>query len=189
MFARHPLGQKINPAGGEAAIMRQQAAFDARLARLAAHAGNTNATLHIGMDEQLERAAFERKKVRQPAAKPEARTEPLILLLALLSGALAWAWAQWLRVSLMPAGDPLGMLATDLCIGLTAVLLLRAILGLRGGPALVCQLIGMGAALFGLHNLVHLWPEQFARVFPAAWVSGVLSHTAPLSVNLSAFAI
>lgn len=169
--------------------MRQQAVFNARLARLAAHAGNTNATLHIGMDEQLERAAFERHKISQPKAKPEARTEPLMLLLGLASGGLAWAWAQWMRASLMPGGDPLVVLATDLSIGLTAVLLLRAILGLHGVPALLFQLIGMAVAILGLHNLVHLWPEHFARIFPAPWVSGVLSHTAPMSVDLSAFAI
>lgn len=170
-------------------MRRQQAVFNERLARLAAHSGNTNATLHIGMDDQLERAAFERHKLGQASAKPAARTEPLLLLLGLVSGALAWIWAQWMRASLMPGGEPLVILATDLSIGLTAVLLLRAILGLHGIPALLFQLAGMALAVVGLHNLVHIWPEHFARFFPAPWVDGVLNHTAPMSVDLSAFAI
>ena len=170
--------------------MDQQAAFKARLARLAAHAGNTNATLHIGMSDQLPRAAFERHRLApRAAAAPEPRTEPFMLLLGLVSGALAWVWAQWMRVSLMPGGDPLVTLVTDLSVGLTAVLLLRAILGLHGRTALLFQLIGMATAIVGLHNMVHLWPEQFARFFPGAWVSSVLSHTQPMSVNLSAFAL
>lgn len=169
--------------------MRQQAAFNARLARLAAHSGNTNATLHIGLDEQLERAAFERHNLPRAAQPDLPRTEPWMLALGLVSGSLAWVWAQWMRASLMPGGDPLVILATDLSIGLTAVLLLRAILGLQGRAALAFQLIGMTSAILGLHNLVHLWPEPFARFFPAPWVSGVLQHTEPMSLNLSALAI
>lgn len=170
--------------------MNQKAVFQARLQRMASHSGNTNATLHIGMSDQLERAAFNRRAIAAgPAAPKEPSSAPLHLGLAIVSGGMGWAWAHWLRVTMMPATDPLVALLADLSLGVTALLLLRAILGLHGKAILVLQLLGMSAGILFLHNAVHQWPELFARVFPAPWVSSVLTDTLPMSVNLSAFAI
>lgn len=168
--------------------MNQQSVFKQRVERVAAHIGNTNATLHIGMDDQLPQAALLRSHICGPKVLGVPQRAPLALALAFLTGGAGWIWAQWMRVSLFPAEDALVNLAADLLVGITALFLLRAVLGLRGPATLAAQVIGMAVMLLSLHNAVHLWPEQFSYLFPSQWVSTVLADTQPMSVSLGVFA-
>lgn len=168
--------------------MNHQTVFRQRIERVAAHIGNTNATLHIGMDDQLPQAALLRNQICGPKSIVGAQRAPLGLALAFVSGLAGWTWAHWMRVSLFPAEDALLNFGADLLVGITALFLLRAVLGLRGPATLAAQVVGMALALLCLHNAVHLWPEQFAYLFPSQWVSAVLADTQPMSVNLGAFA-
>lgn len=126
--------------------MNQQSVFKKRLARVATHTGNTNATLHIGMDDQLQQAAFLRQTFCGRKVKGQASQSPLMLSMALVSGIAGWVWGQWMRASLFTPEDALVALAADMTIGITAILLLRAILGLRGVQSLTFQVIGLSIA-------------------------------------------
>lgn len=160
-------------------MLDQRKAFAARLERIAAHTGNTNATLHIGMADQLPQAALKRAVLGR--AKP--RQTPSSVLaspLALLSGAVAWVWAQWAL--------PVLLGATELWVALLAaavgLMLLRLVLGLKGPLMLALQLMGVAFAVFGMHNAVHVWPEVFASLFSPDWVQGVLASTTPMTLSM-----
>jgi len=160
-------------------MLDQRKTFAARLERIAAHTGNTNATLHIGMADQLPQAALKRAVLGR--AKPPAKPSSVLASpLALVSGAVAWVWAQWAL--------PVLLGSTELWVALVAagvgLLLLRLVLGLKGPLMLALQLMGVAFAVFGMHNAVHLWPEAFAALFSPDWVQGVLSNTQPMSVSM-----
>lgn len=167
----------------------QQKVFADRLARITAHSGNTNATLHIGLDDQLPQAALAR------AAKlPRVKLAPsglgvLAVPLALLSGVLAWAWVQWVRVTVFESAEPLLALGIDLGGTLVALLLLRLAFGFAGVATLLAQATGAAAGFVALHNAVHLWPEQFGLLFPPHWVNAVLETTQPMTLALGTVAI
>lgn len=170
------------------AMLNQQKVFADRLARISAHAGNTNATLHIGLDDQLPQAALVRA-----AALPTVRLVPafglLKMPLALVTGAAAWAWVQWMRVTVFETVDPMMALGIDLGGTLVALLLLRLAFGLTGFATLLMQLVGVAVAFAGLHNAVHLWPEQFGLLFPPHWVNAVLESTQPMTLAMGTIAI
>ncbi|GGE03399.1 hypothetical protein SAMN05421774_101623 [Gemmobacter megaterium] len=162
-------------------MLDHQKIFAARLERIASHAGNTNATLHIGMADQLPQAALKRAVLGK--ARPRKSGLALLSLpLALASGAVAWVWAQW--------SVPVLLQSQELWVALLAsgvmVLLLRLVIGLRGPLTLAMQLIGVALAVAGLHNAVHLWPEAFAMLFSPDWVQEVLATTRPMSLSLGA---
>lgn len=162
-------------------MLDQQKIFAARLERIAAHAGNTNATLHIGMADQLPQAALKRAVLGR--ARPGNKGRAVLSTpVALTSGALAWIWAQW--------SVPVLLYSTEFWVSLLAgfvmVLLLRLVIGLKGPLTLAAQLIGLALAIVGLHNAVHLWPEAFATLFSADWVQEVLATTRPMTISLGA---
>ncbi len=164
-------------------MLDQQKIFAARLQRIAAHAGNTNATLHVGMADQLPQAALKRAVLGK--ARPRAKTSPVLAApVALLSGALSWIWAQWsLPVLLQSSETWMALLAAA-----AFTLLLRLVFGLRGPLMLAFQLIGLALAIVGIHNAVHLWPEVFATIFTPDWVQQVLDSTRPMTFSLDALA-
>lgn len=160
--------------------------FAERLARIAAHAGNTNATLHIGMEDQLPQAALARGATLPKVDLGGVSLAGLMVPLALASGGLAWVWAHWARVTVVETGDPLMALGADLGAGLIVMLLLRLALGFTGMATLLAQALGALAGFALLHNAVHLWPEHFGLLFPQIWVETVLASTQPMSISLAA---
>lgn len=165
--------------------MSHQKAFADRLARIAAHSGNTNATLHIGMDDQVPQAALARV-AGLPQVNLGGNLALLMVPMALVSGVISWVWAHWARITVVETTDPVMALGADIGAGLIVMLLLRLALGFTGTGTLLAQAIGAVAGFALLHNAVHLWPEHFALLFPQHWVDTVLSLTQPNTVSLVA---
>lgn len=166
-------------------MMNPQQTFAARLQRIASHAGNTNATLHIGMDDQLPQAALLRHALVGQGKLPRQGSMLINAPVALLSGIAAWLWAKWTLPVLL--GDTVFWLV--LVAAGAAVLLLRLVAGLRGRLTLALQIIGLAVAILGLPNAVHLWPEVFAAVYSAEWVTTVQAHSQPLALSLGAITL
>jgi len=161
--------------------MNNQQIFADRLARINGHIGNTNATLHIGMEGMLPQAAL-----ICPGGKrlKTAGTGLLMVPMALICGALAWVGAHWLRVSVVQPETADRALAADVVGALVMMALLWFTFGLRGRGALVAQTLGVAVMALSLHNFVHVWPEVFAPLFPGEWLSAVLQTTEPMTLAL-----
>lgn len=157
--------------------MNRQEEFNLRLQRIAKHTGHTNATLFIGVDEALPGAALQRRSPR-PRSLGRAWAQ---VVLGMTSGALGWIWAQWLSASLITGLSPLLLALAELALALTAVGLLRAILGLRGARLLALQVLAMLLTAALLHNLVQATPQLFAGIFPPAWLAA-MQGVAPVAV-------
>lgn len=172
-------------------MMNRQQVFAARLARISAQDGNTNATLHIGMAEQVPQAALMRLNgaaLRRLSGNRHCPS-PLVMPVALFSGALALFGVHLGRVWLLPPDLAISGVLFDMTGALFAVLVLRVILGLHGLLSTTLQLTGVAIVALGLHNAVHQWPQVFAALFPPQWVTAVLDSTQPMSLSLGAFTL
>ena len=56
------------------------------------------------------------------------------------------------------------------------------LMGLRDRGLLVAKAIGVVAGMLFFHNLVHIWPQAFDRMFSPIWVARVLTETEPHSL-------
>ena len=176
----------------DAGMRSHQQIFAERLARIAAQAGNTNATLHIGMEAQVPQGMLMRlgnPTVARAVRAAAAGLSPWAVPAALFSGALALFAVHLGRVWLLgPHMAQLGLLF-DLTGALFAILELRLAFRLRGPGALALQLTGAAIVAGGLHNAVHQWPALFSGLFPPEWTEAVLSTTEPMTVSLGMLAL
>lgn len=136
----------------------------------------TKGTIYIGLNETLE-------VLPQTQAAKRARAEnmwwlylPFTMAFAALVGASSYVAVRAARFHLMK--DQVALPETDTNFwlqngGAAAVLalVLAMIFGLRSPFRLLCVLLGVGAAMAGFHNLVHMYPDLFAQVFSPEWVS------------------
>ncbi len=169
-----------------------QKVFAERLARIAAQTGNTNATLHIGMESQIPQAMTLGLRNPHLARAVNAAVQglsPWSVPAALFSGAAAMLGGHLARVWMFGQGQGMLGVLFDLSLALLIVVVLRGVLRLRGHGALALQLIGAGIVAAGLHNAVHQWPQAFAAVFPPDWISAVLDATQPMTVSLGMLAL
>lgn len=106
---------------------------------------------------------------------------PVTILLALILGLIAVTGARYARYMLL--GEPLigsdPMLTMMIDAGVAAVFAFAfgLIVHLSHPMHEVAKLLGIGAMVVGMHNLVHLAPEPFAIAFSDAWTQEVLTTT------------
>lgn len=169
-----------------------QKVFAERLARIAAQTGNTNATLHIGMESQIPQAmtlALRNPQLARALSAAVQGLSPWAVPVALFSGALAMVTGHLSRVWMIGQGQGLAGVLFDLSAAMLAIVVLRGLMGLRGPGALALQLVGAVIVAGGLHNAVHQWPQIFAAVFPPTWTTAVLDATEPMTVSLGMLAL
>jgi hypothetical protein len=169
-----------------------QKIFAERLARIAAQTGNTNATLHIGMESQVPNAmtlALRNPKLARAMEAAVQGLSPRSVPLALFSGAAAMVAGHLARVWMFGQGQGMSGVLFDLSAAMLVIVVLRGLLGLRGPGALALQLVGAAIVAGGLHNAVHQWPQIFAAVFPPSWTTAVLEATQPMTVSLGMLAL
>lgn len=166
-----------------------QKVFAERLARIAAQSGNTNATLHIGIDGQVPQAVALRMRSPQFIDAAMRGLSPWSVPAALFSGALAMVMAHLARVWMFGQGQGMPGVLFDLSAALLVIVVLRGVLRLRGPGALALQLTGAVIVAGGLHNAVHQWPQHFATIFPPTWITAVLEATQPMTVSLGTLAL
>ncbi len=184
-------------------LTSQQRRFQERLERIARGGPHTLGRLHAGASAPG--AAFApagrtrgRKRTLPPAAaKPgggSIRGGAVAggLFGGILLGALAVLLVRYARFRL--TGTALGepdadlLLAVDVVLAITLAIMLRALFRGRSWLHGFGKLLGVGAMVLSMHNLVHLAPEPFSRSFSPQWVESVVSQTAPgtlLMVTLS----
>jgi type IV secretory pathway TrbD component len=125
---------------------------------------------------------------RSARRRKPARTQGGMLshLLALGTGGLAVVASRLIRALVFDAqlngADATMAMMNDAALALAVAFLVKAMFHFNLTQFALLQGSGAAAMLLGMHNLVHLAPELFGRVFPAHWVSQVLATTEPHSL-------
>lgn len=165
----------------------QKNEFLARLNRIEKGIGSSKSTLYVGLDETVLANSRSNEKLRKQAAAVPAR--PLGLFAAILSvvfGAAVVGLVSYLQFSI--TGETASLSASDVTMGI------------HGGMAFIIALfcgfmvkmpllkyapitaLGVMLGLVGFHNLVHVYPAQFAEMFSPIWVEQVVTTTEANSI-------
>ena len=165
----------------------QKNEFLARLNRIEKGIGSSKSTLYVGLDETIMADSKDSEKLKkQAAAVPVKPLGVFGILISLASGLLAVGAALYLRFLMTGEAGPQDNIdmtmalngGVALAIALFTGFMLKMPLG-RFGPVAA---IGILAGVVGFHNLVHLYPAQFAEMFSPVWVEQVVSATAANSI-------
>lgn len=156
-----------------------RAEFDARLQRITAGTGHTKSAIFVGQDEVYRYVprVQPRRKPAQGVFRSIAYSLSVLLAFGLgLSGGLLGLFARFhLAAGLGQDLTPAYQLLVNTLTGFVIACCLTTLLRLRGSEQLTVKLTGVVVALCTHHNLVHQYPEEFARAFSQVWVQSVIS--------------
>jgi hypothetical protein len=162
-----------------------QAEFQARLARIQAGKGFTKTTVYVGMDTAFTYLPQGRRKAGMAQVAGNMGLA-LGFPMAMAVGFLSFGLERYFAFVLGGQPDPrasidiemLKMAATAFGIAVVA----SHLMGLRDRGLLVAKAIGVAGGMLFFHNLVHIWPQVFERMFSSLWVAKVLAETQPHSL-------
>lgn len=165
----------------------QKNEFLSRLARIESGAGSSKSTLYVGVDGTIMASSSANAKLKKQALAVPAK--PLGLFAAFLSmlfGAVAVGLALYFRFLATGNAGPLDN--SDLAMaengGVALVIALFCGYMVRMPMLKYTAICAMGilAGLVGYHNLVHVYPTQFADMFSPTWVEQVVTSTPANSI-------
>jgi hypothetical protein len=165
----------------------QKNEFLSRLNRIESGIGSSKSTLYVGLDETIMADSKQSEKLKKQAAAIPAKPLGMFgIVVSLISGLLAVGTALYLRFLMTGEAGPQDNVdmtmavngGVALAIALFAGFMLKMPLG-RFAPVAV---IGVLAGVVGFHNLVHLYPAQFAEMFSPVWVEQVVNTTPANSI-------
>ena len=165
----------------------QKNEFLSRLARIESGVGSSKSTLYVGLDGTIMASSRDNAKLKKQALAVPAK--PLGVFAAILSmvfGALALGLTLYLRFSITGEAGPLDNSDLVMMVNGGAALAIALFCGymvrmpmLKYTP--ICA-VGVMAGLVGYHNLVHVYPTEFAQMFSTIWVDQVVSATSVNSI-------
>ncbi len=165
----------------------QKNEFMARLNRIEKGIGSSKSTLYVGLDETIMADSKQSEKLKkQAAAVPVKPLGMFGIMVSLISGLLAVGTALYLRFLLTGEAGPQDNVDMTMAVNGGAALLIALFAGFMLKMPLVrfspVAAIGILAGVVGFHNLVHLYPAQFAEVFSPVWVEQVVNATPANSI-------
>jgi hypothetical protein len=175
----------------------QKSEFAARMARIEAGTGSYRTTIYVGNEETVRPEHFARtmkkKSVRvttEVKADQDGDQRPLAAILAMplafLIGCAAmvlWRMADFHFPGLQSNfANPDQTLAVTAATSMVLAILLCQTVSLTAPQHVLAAFLGVIAMALGFHNLVHVAPDQFAKLFSPAWVTEVLGATKPMSL-------
>lgn len=165
----------------------QKNEFLSRLSRIEAGTASSKSTLYVGVDGTVMASSKDSAKLKKQAAAVKA--QPMGMFAVILSigfGIAAVITALYLRFAATGETGPLTN--SDLTMGINGgVAFAIAMFGgfLLRMPLLkytpVCA-VGVMVGVVGFHNLVHVYPTQFANLFSPIWVDQVVAATPANSI-------
>lgn len=181
-------------------ISNGQLAFDQRVARI--NAGQVARVPTPGAAEDasqgwLSEAELARTVRSGTGSAVTGQRQALSHVSAVLLGALSVLLARYTIYQLHSLPDRVpapftGMLGdtasaglimgAELAIGGVILLTLAMAFNMATRAHLVCKFVGLWVATTMMHNLVHLYPEQWVMLFSWEWVDWVRSTTEPNSI-------
>lgn len=161
--------------------------FLARLARIEKGTGSSKSTLYVGVDGTVMASSRANAKLKkQAAAVPSTPIGLIGAIFSIAFGAAALGLTLYLRFSFTGEPGPLDNSDMTMAINGGAALIMALFSGfmikmpmLKFAPACV---LGVMLGLVGFHNLVHVYPTQFAEMFSPIWVDTVVSSTEANSI-------
>ncbi len=113
----------------------------------------------------------------------------LVLLLSCVLGAMALVAARYVRFVLAEIPE-IGTAANTLVImdfGIAALMafVIGALIKHKSLRHMMAQATGIALMLVAMHNLVWMYPSEFAQVFPQAYVDQVIALTSPKSIYVA----
>ena len=165
----------------------QKNEFLSRLSRIEAGTGSSKSTLYVGVDGTVMASTKDSAKLKKQAAAK--KPQPLGVFAAILSigfGIAAVGTALYLRFA--ATGETGLMNNSDLTMATNGSLAFA--IALFGGFLLRMPLlkyvpvsvVGVMVGVVGFHNLVHVYPTQFANLFSPVWVEQVVAATPANSI-------
>lgn len=155
--------------------------FNSRVARIAKpdNISYYDPEMQLHVPKRVSKKFINRKKMTSASKSP--------LLISLFLGAFALMASFLLsgRFKVIDLDAPVLIYAVA---GILA-LLLGGILRLKTMPHMGAQFAGMGAAIATMHNLVWMFPEQFAVIYSQEFVAMVQATTEPHSLIFGAMTI
>ena len=165
----------------------QKNEFLSRLARIESGIGSSKSTLYVGVDGTILASSKDSTKLKKQATATPAR--PLGMFAAGLSvvfGVMMLGLALYLRFSITGEAGPLNnsdlVMAQNVGVALSMALFCGFMVKmpmLKYAP--ICA-IGVLMGTVGYHNLVHVYPTEFARMFSPVWVEQVVTTTEANSI-------
>jgi len=171
--------------------------FEARLKRISAGGLNTSSQLYAGVSEVGDKPR-PAKKIKFKAdvktilpgqTSHSGASAPVSMVSGLLIGAGAVILARYIRF-LVADGALAGpdadiIMAIDIVLAVTIAIVLRSVFRFKSGTHRFAKLLGIGAMVLLMQNLVHVAPGLFERAFSVAWVDQVITTTTPKSLLLA----
>jgi hypothetical protein len=165
----------------------QKNEFLSRLARIESGVGSSKSTLYVGVDGTvMANSSANAKLKKQALAVPAKPMGFLGGILSMVFGAVALGLALYLRFSVTGNAGPLDNSDLAMVENGGVALLIALFCGymvkmpmLKYTP--ICA-IGVMLGMIGYHNLVHVYPAQFANMFSPVWVEEVVSSTPANSI-------
>lgn len=156
--------------------------FAARLARIEAGGENTRHTMFVGMDEKLTLSPEQAGSLYvEQLVAPKKSAKPLIsVIVALMLGILGvflGSYAEFYVLGLPTELDADTMLVIEAALAMCIAFGLGQAFRLSSMLHLGANAAGVLAAICLMHNVVHLYPDLFARVFAPEWTEQVISTT------------
>ena len=165
----------------------QKNEFLSRLSRIESGVGSSKSTLYVGIDGTIMASSKDNAKLKKQAVLIPAK--PMGIFGGIVSvafGVIALGIALFLRFSMTGQAGPLDnsdfLMAQNGGVALAIALFCGYMVKmpmLKYAP--ICA-VGVLAGLVGYHNLVHVYPTEFAQMFSPVWVEQVVSATAPNSI-------
>jgi hypothetical protein len=166
----------------------QQNEFAARIQRIQNAQGSFRSTLFVG-DEQKPMPGFSKRKVAEQAQqansflvseeqKPKRSATRLLLTpMALALGAATVVALRAVDFHLagltLSFGNAAQTLAVTLALATMFAILAGQAIGLTKPQHVLAAFVGVLGTMLGMHNLVHMAPDQFAAIFSPAWVAQI----------------
>lgn len=165
----------------------QRNEFLARLRRIESGTGSSKTTLYVGVDGTIPASSKLSSKLKKQIDAAPAK--PLGLFAALMSvafGLLALCAALYLRFLVTGNAGTLDNSDMTMALNGGAAILIALFCGFMVKMPLLkfapISAVGVLAGVVGFHNLVHVYPAQFANMFSPVWVEQVVTSTPANSI-------
>ncbi len=129
-----------------------------------------------------------KQQIKQAVKKRNEKATFGGLMMCILLGAAMLMAARYVRFTYLgieeggPAADTLMMI--DFGMAAMAMFILGGMIGQKTLKHMTAQVMGIGAMMVLMHNLVWLAPAEFAQVYGQDYVNQVQATTAPTSIYL-----
>ena len=120
------------------------------------------------------------------SARTEQRANLGSMLFSVILGCFALVAARYIRFELAGVADtgtdPATLAAMDAGLAAMIVFFVGGVLKHKTLRHMMAQVVGITAMMVTMHNLVWLFPAEFAQAFSQDYVEQVTAATAPLSI-------